>query len=190
MLGGRRKRRLARKGIPAGNGRKTGPSEPRPRASCARTSPPGFPSERPPPNCRAKKSRPLGAASCSRENGLLRGVQHVVDGFLDQVVRHIHAAALGGHHAGGAGEALDGVLVQHVLALGDAGRPGRHIARLRGAADAGAMARLAGLLVQLIAVLRRGRAGSSTRGGRRLDFERRVVLARRPPPGRTAGCAP
>src|SRR5262249_53291267 len=71
----------------------------------------------------------------------------------------------------------DGVLVQDRVALGDARAPGPLVARLRGAADAGAMARLAGLLIELVAVLRRGRPPGGARRGRGVDLPGWIVLA-------------
>src|SRR5690606_33654589 len=54
-------------------------------------------------------------------SGLLEVVQHPVDRELDLLVGQCRVAALGRHHpAIGAGEALDRVAVQRVLALGDA----------------------------------------------------------------------
>src|SRR5690606_23236667 len=70
---------------------------------------------------------------------LLEVVQHPLDGGDDLLVGQGRVAALGRHHAGAALEAVDGVLVQGVHALGDAGGPGRAL-QLGRAAGAGAVA--------------------------------------------------
>src|SRR3954471_5116076 len=99
----------------------------------------------------------------------------MVDSLLHEVVRHIHTPTLGRHHARGAGETVRGVVVQSVLALRDARTPGALVARLRRAADASAMACLAVLFIELVAVLRLGQAcARRTDRSARLDLERRI----------------
>ena len=73
----------------------------------------------------------------------------MIDGLLDQIVGGIHAAALRGHHAGLSLKALERVLVEHGLTLGDARSPGGLVARLRRATDSLTMADVARLLEQL-----------------------------------------
>src|SRR5690606_17269482 len=89
--------------------------------------------------------RPGAASLVVRVLRLLEVVEHPVDRGLDLLVGQRGVAALGGHHAGAAGEALDGVLVQRVLALGDARGP-RALGQGRGTADAAAVAGTAQVL--------------------------------------------
>ena len=53
-------------------------------------------------------------------SALLRHLHHVIDCLLYQVVRHVGAAALRGHEARAALEALHRVVVERVLTLGNA----------------------------------------------------------------------
>src|SRR5437016_9274267 len=128
-----------------------------------------------------------------RDSKLLRHLYHVIDGLLDEVVGRIHAAALRGHHAGFPLEALERVLVEHGLALGDARSPGGFVPRLRRAADPLSMADVARLLEELRTVLwhpggdRRARRPALGSPLRRLDGERRgVAPGNRLVHGRTA----
>src|SRR6516162_6786606 len=111
--------------------------------------------------------------------GLLRHLHHVVDRLLDEVVGDVGATALRGHGSGAAGETVDRVVVEHRLALRYPRCPGGFIACAGRSGDSLSMARTAGLLEELGAVLRNRdlrRAGGS--GTRRLDGKRGVVVPR------------
>src|SRR5579864_791822 len=107
---------------------------------------------------------------------LLRLLHHVIDRLLDQIVRQVGTAALGRHGPGAAGEAVDGVLVEQRLALGNTRSPGRLVAGARSTGDALPVTSAAGLLEQLGAIFRDCRCGTGRSRGARLDSERRVVL--------------
>src|SRR5690606_19995253 len=82
---------------------------------------------------------------------LLEVVHHPLHGGDDLLVGQGHVAALGGHQAGFALVALDGMAVQGVHALGDAGGPGGPL-QLGRTAGAGAVAGGADVLVDESAV--------------------------------------
>ena len=85
---------------------------------------------------------------------LLVQLDDVIDGLLDEVVRPVGAAALGRHHAGLAVEALQGVVVERLLALGNARTPGTLVAHLGSTRDSGSMTSRAGGFVGGSAVCR------------------------------------
>src|SRR5258705_7898091 len=87
---------------------------------------------------------------------LLHALRHVVDALFDELVGKIHAAALRGHHAGLAGEALKGVLVESRFAFRHARCPGDRIPEFRRATDAEAVAGGARGVVKLFTRCRRG----------------------------------
>src|SRR5215813_10128501 len=84
---------------------------------------------------------------------LLHHLHHVVDRLLDEVVGDLGAAAFGRHDSGTPRAAVDGVLVENRLALGDAGAPGCFVARPRGTGNPLPVAGAAGLLEELGAIL-------------------------------------
>src|SRR5688572_22253919 len=67
----------------------------------------------------------------SGRNRLAAHPHHMIDSSADEVVRDVRAAALCGHQPRFTLEALEGVLVKRVVALGNARGPGRLISRLR-----------------------------------------------------------
>src|ERR1700733_1198073 len=85
---------------------------------------------------------------------LLGHAHHVVDGGLHEIIGKIGAAALPRHDAGAALKALQGVLVERRLTLGDARPPRRLVSRLGSTGEPGAMADTANLLEDFIARLR------------------------------------
>src|SRR5437868_13382839 len=104
----------------------------------------------------------------------------MVDSGLDQIIRQVSTTTLGRHHSRAALEALEGMVVQHILTLGDARTPGSLVACLRSASDTGTVARTANLRECLAAVLRRcgttaGTASSTGRTGIGLDGEGDIV---------------
>src|SRR3990172_8942556 len=108
---------------------------------------------------RVHKKSGLAAAFSTKNKKLLSDLlgvaHHVVHRRLDLGVG-CGRTALGRHEAGLALEALDGVLIEFVVALGDAILPCRLVAELRRARDAHAVAGLAGTLKKLLAgVVRR-----------------------------------
>src|SRR5271169_1501750 len=78
-----------------------------------------------------EETQAAGPAGRAPGERLLRDLHHVIDGLLDQVIGQIQSSALGRHHGAVALEALDRVLVERRLALGDARSPGGLVARLR-----------------------------------------------------------
>src|SRR5580658_5523487 len=72
---------------------------------------------------RTRAPEPIGA--------LLRHRHHVIDGLLHQVVWHVGAATLGGHHAALALEPVERVLVKGRLAFGNARCPRSLVTGLR-----------------------------------------------------------
>src|ERR1700726_2105773 len=94
---------------------------------------------------------------------LLRHLHHVIDSLLDEVVGCVGAAALGRHQTRATLKALEGVLVERRLALGDARSPGGLVAGLGCAADSLSVAGGAGLIEELGTVLRHGGHGRAAR---------------------------
>src|SRR5215472_19319425 len=98
---------------------------------------------------------------------LLSHLHHVVDRLLDEVVGDVGAAAFGRHDSSTPREAVDGVLVENRLALGDAGAPRCFVARLGRTGNPLPVAGAAGLLEELGAILRnRHLRRARTRGTR------------------------
>src|ERR1700722_11371080 len=128
---------------------------------------------------RARPRRPSTRAAATAEAGsrLLGHLHHVIDGLLDELVGEIRAAALGGHHSALALEALERMVVEGRLALGDAWPPGRLVAGLGRTGDARAVAGAAHLLEDLGAILRRrGDRGGTGSPRVPLDGDGRVVV--------------
>jgi hypothetical protein len=107
-------------------------------------------------------------------NRLLRLRDHEIDSGLHFIVLQRRATTARRHHALLTREALDGVLVQHVVTLRDARSPLVLVARDRGTRHTGGMAQRADLLVNALA------SGVGRGGGRR---------SRRPAAGAATGAA-
>src|ERR1700722_15233089 len=137
-------------------------STPRARCSSAR-APSSKRSRRGWPRSRAQAQgvNPRRAAPAEGPRALLRHLQHVVDGLLDQLIGEVGATALGGHDPGLTLEALERMMVESRLALGDARPPGGLVPALGRTGDAGAMAGAAHLIEHLGAILQ----GRGDRGG-------------------------
>src|SRR5574343_1017668 len=102
---------------------------------------------------RRRRVRPWGASGSCMELSYksAREADHVIDSGLHVLVGHLGIAAACRHRALGAVEAFDGVLVQRVLALGDAWAPIGLVAGLGCASHASGMAHGAGLVVGRLA---------------------------------------
>jgi hypothetical protein len=59
----------------------------------------------------------------AESGGLFRHADHLVDSRLHQIIRQIGATTLGGHHTGASLEALERMVIEDILALGDARSP-------------------------------------------------------------------
>lgn len=72
---------------------------------------------------RMRKRQTPSGKSVSRSGGLFRHADHMVDSRLHQIIRQIGATTLGGHHTGASLEALERMVIEDILALGDARSP-------------------------------------------------------------------
>src|SRR5690606_1449917 len=97
------------------------------------------------------KQGPADHCSSRTLSGLDRLICHVVHGSLDFIIAERRIATAGRHHALGAGEAFERMLVQDILALCDARAPVVLVARLRCTRHAGSMAERAGLAEDALA---------------------------------------
>src|SRR4051794_25113408 len=112
----------------------------------------------------------VGARPQRKLRRLFRHVDHMVDGSLHQIIRQVSTTTLGRHHSRATLVALEGVVVQHILTLGDTRTPGSLVACLRSASDTGTVACTANLREGLAAILRHcgttaGTASSTGRTG-------------------------
>ena len=72
---------------------------------------------------RMRKCQTPSGKSVSGSGGLFRHADHLVDSRLHQIIRQIGATPLGGHHTGASLEALERMVIEDFLALGDARSP-------------------------------------------------------------------
>ena len=111
---------------------------------------------------------------------LLGHIHHVIDSRLHQVIWDVGATTFRRHYTRASLEALERVVIENFLALGNAGSPRSLVAGLRGTGNPGSMACTAHLLEGLVTRFRKGRTTraaclTSSRIG--LDGKSGVVLA-------------